>query len=74
MPHNDFGEAVVALITCDDSKTKGVDEYIIRSLKKTLASYKIPKAVFTVQEIPRNVMGKVEKSNLRELYKDIFKV
>ncbi len=74
VPHNAYGEAVVALITCDDSKTKVLDEYIIRSLKKTLASYKIPKAVFTVQEIPRNVMGKVEKSNLRELYKDIFKV
>jgi acyl-CoA synthetase (AMP-forming)/AMP-acid ligase II len=31
-----------------------------------LASFKVPKSVVFVDELPRNAMGKVQKSDLRE--------
>jgi malonyl-CoA/methylmalonyl-CoA synthetase len=64
LPHPDFGEAVTAVIVAE----KGVvldESEIIRTLKKTLASFKCPKRVIVVEALPRNAMGKVQKNVLR---------
>ena len=37
-----------------------------------LARYKVPREYVLVSELPRNAMGKVEKSRLREQYRNIF--
>jgi malonyl-CoA/methylmalonyl-CoA synthetase len=64
LPHPDFGEAVTAVIVPE--KGAALDEAeIIRTLKKTLASFKCPKRVFIVDALPRNAMGKVQKNVLR---------
>ena len=39
---------------------------MIDALKHDLAGYKVPKQVFFVDGLPRNSMGKVQKSVLRE--------
>jgi malonyl-CoA/methylmalonyl-CoA synthetase len=39
---------------------------LIDTLKQFIANYKVPKAVFFVDELPRNAMGKVQKNMLRE--------
>ena len=39
---------------------------MIDALKHDLAGYKVPKQVFFVDLLPRNSMGKVQKSVLRE--------
>ena len=71
VPHADFGEGVTAVVVAEDGAT--VDEAdVITTLKQDLASYKVPKRVIAVSEIPRNTMGKVQKNALRETYKDLY--
>ena len=41
-------------------------------MKGTLARFKQPKAIFVVDELPRNTMGKVQKNLLRDAYRDHF--
>jgi malonyl-CoA/methylmalonyl-CoA synthetase len=71
LPHPDFGEAVVAVVA---RKTlAAVDgQAVISALKQHIASFKVPKQVFVLDELPRNAMGKVQKALLREQYRDLF--
>jgi malonyl-CoA/methylmalonyl-CoA synthetase len=62
----DFGERVIAAVKPADAPP-AVEEIIAR-LKERLAGYKVPKQVHFVDELPRNVMGKVQKNILRERY------
>jgi len=41
---------------------------IIAALKAEIASFKVPKHVHFVDDLPRNAMGKVEKNSLRKRY------
>lgn len=66
VPDRDFGEAVNAVVVCSDSTLGATD--IILSLKAQMASYKVPKQVHFVTELPRNAMGKVLKNVLRDTY------
>jgi len=67
VPHPDFGEAVVAVIVPGpDSTIKEAD--VIAFCKSQIANFKVPKHVFTIEELPRNAMGKVQKNILREKY------
>jgi malonyl-CoA/methylmalonyl-CoA synthetase len=45
---------------------------ITAELKTKIANFKVPKAVFVVDELPRNAMGKVQKNLLREQHKALF--
>jgi malonyl-CoA/methylmalonyl-CoA synthetase len=66
MPHADFGEAVVAFVIPNDPERPPTAGDVIQWAKQRLANYKVPKQVFVVAELPRNTMGKVLKSRLRE--------
>lgn len=66
VPDRDFGEAVNAVVVCSDSTLN--DQSIIVALKAQMASYKVPKQVHFVTELPRNAMGKVLKNVLRDTY------
>jgi malonyl-CoA/methylmalonyl-CoA synthetase len=69
--HPDFGEAVVAVIV--PTRPGATDEaLIIGALQDRLARFKQPKRVLVVDELPRNSMGKVQKSLLRDRYRDLF--
>ena len=72
LPHNDFGEAVTAVVVCSPAAT--LDESALRrQLEQRLANFKLPKRVLFVDELPRNTMGKVQKSALRERYRDLYR-
>jgi len=45
---------------------------ITAALKAQIANFKVPKALFVVNELPRNTMGKVQKNLLREQHKALF--
>ena len=67
VPDPDFGEAVTAVVVPVDGHC--VDEgAVIRSLKAEIATFKVPKRVHVVDELPRNAMGKVQKNVLRERF------
>src|SRR5947199_6318728 len=71
VPHADFGEGVTAVVVCE--KNAGVDEAkVLRAPEGRLAKFKRPKRVFIVDELPRNAMGKVQKTILRVTYKGIY--
>ena len=65
VPHPDFGEGVVAAIVPLPGHT--LDEAtLLRAIKDELAGFKCPKRIFSVAELPRNAMGKVQKNVLRQ--------
>jgi malonyl-CoA/methylmalonyl-CoA synthetase len=72
VPHPDFGEAVVAVIQLGDPAfgldTKGV----LAGLKGSMASYKIPKHIEIVKEMPRNTLGKILKNQLKQQLSNQF--
>jgi malonyl-CoA/methylmalonyl-CoA synthetase len=71
VPHPDFGEVGVALVTLKSGASLTSDA-VIATLKARLANFKIPKRCFIVSELPRNNMGKVQKNVLREQFKSLF--
>jgi malonyl-CoA/methylmalonyl-CoA synthetase len=71
VPHPDFGEVGVAVVTAKPGAQLEPDQ-IIAALKSRLANFKIPKRCFLVNELPRNTMGKVQKNLLRDQYKNEF--
>jgi malonyl-CoA/methylmalonyl-CoA synthetase len=67
VPDPDFGEAVTAVVVT--GKESALTEAgIIAALKADIAAFKVPKHVHFVDNLPRNAMGKVEKSALRKRY------
>jgi malonyl-CoA/methylmalonyl-CoA synthetase len=74
VPHPDFGEAVLAVVVLDEANDKDIDESkLIMTLKQQLAAYKVPKRIFQIDELPTNVMGKIQKNVLRDQYQNVFK-
>ncbi len=71
VPHPDFGETVVGVLVADGEVTLDLDA-IGRNIGGSLARFKQPKKLVVVPELPRNTMGKVQKKELRETYKDMF--
>ncbi|WP_447555029.1 malonate--CoA ligase [Vreelandella sp. EE22] len=70
--HSDLGEGVVAVVVLEEGATLD-EEQILGAIQDDLARYKQPKRVFFADALPRNVMGKVQKNQLRETYADTFK-
>ena len=66
IPDNDLGEIPVAAIVMyqKDNKLENIKSY----LEKNLVRYKIPKDYFVLDELPKNIMGKVQKNILKEKY------
>jgi malonyl-CoA/methylmalonyl-CoA synthetase len=71
LPHPDFGEAVAAVVVAQRSGALEAAA-VIDALKRRIASYKVPKRVFVVEDLPRNAMGKVQKNVLRDRYRSAF--
>ena len=71
VPHADFGEGVVAVVT---PKSGAIleENTILAALANELAKFKQPKRVFIATELPRNAMGKVQKKDLREQHAKTF--
>jgi len=67
VPDTDLGEAGTAVVVVADGQS--IDEHaMVRSPKGEIATFKVPKRVHVVAELPRNAMGKVQKNVLRERF------
>jgi len=71
IPHPDFGEAVAAAVTLEPGATVDASA-IVAALRPQLASFKMPKRVYVLDELPRNAMSKVQKNILRQRYATAF--
>ena len=65
VPDEKWGEVPVAFVVPEPGKKPSSEELIKFCLPMT-AKYKIPKAFHFTSELPRNAMGKVNKSLLKE--------
>jgi malonyl-CoA/methylmalonyl-CoA synthetase len=74
VPHPDLGEGVTALVVLKTSTSTLDEQEMIAGLEKQLAKFKVPKRIITVAELPRNAMGKVQKSLLRQAYAGLYKL
>ncbi len=71
LPHKDFGEGVTAfVITKPGTSLSEAD--IMAMLNGQLAKFKLPKRVIILPELPRNTMGKVQKSLMRKEYGALY--
>ncbi|ALC85512.1 long-chain fatty acid--CoA ligase [Bacillus sp. FJAT-22090] len=61
-----WGECVTAFVTCKESIVSFEAE-IITYCKKSLGSYKVPKKIFILNELPRTDVGKIDKKKLQQL-------
>lgn len=68
VPHADFGESILAIVVRDAGSDSPDADAVALHVRGQLASFKVPKGVFFVKELPRNAMGKVQKALLRTQY------
>ncbi|GAA1174789.1 AMP-binding protein [Nesterenkonia xinjiangensis] len=71
VPHSDFGETVVAVVVPQPGSSPE-PQGILAAISDDLARFKQPRAVEIVDALPRNVMGKVQKAELRKRYAELF--
>lgn len=68
VPDPDFGESIFAIVVLDAGCDGLEADEVTLHVRSQLASFKVPKGVFFVGELPRNSMGKVQKASLRTQY------
>jgi acyl-CoA synthetase (AMP-forming)/AMP-acid ligase II len=71
IPNEEWGEQPLAVVVLKPNESSSAAE-IMEYCRSKMASYKSPKAVVFVKELPRNPMGKVVKRELREKYSNHF--
>jgi fatty acid CoA ligase FadD36 len=62
LPHADLGQEIVAYVVADGVTSDALREFVAT----TLSSHKRPRRVYLVAALPRNSLGKVQKSRLTE--------
>lgn len=76
VPDNDFGESVVAVLAVDFSEptkspsplaNESLQRQVDDALRAHLARFKHPRDFYVMSALPRNAMGKVQKSELRRM-------
>ncbi len=67
IPNKKFGEAIMAFVVLKPGETLTPEE-VIAYAKTRLGSYKVPRKIEFIAELPRNASGKVLKKDLREPY------
>jgi malonyl-CoA/methylmalonyl-CoA synthetase len=65
MPSDKWGEEVTAFVV-PSGFSPVVESELIAFAQERLASYKCPKRVITLDKLPRNAMGKIQRSMLTE--------
>ena len=64
VPSESWGEEVTAFVVPSKSE-KLVESELIEYARERLAAYKCPRRIVVIEAIPRNAMGKIERSKLR---------
>jgi acyl-CoA synthetase (AMP-forming)/AMP-acid ligase II len=70
VPSLEWGEEVMAVIVPKSMENLPSKEEIVEFCRERMASYKKPKYIEFVEELPRNSTGKILKKSLKEQYKN----
>lgn len=68
-----YGEVVSAVVVLKEQATLTLKE-LKDDAGKRLAPYQLPRNMIVVKEMPRNVMGKLDKKEIRKLYGEALAV
>ena len=71
LPHKDFGEGVTAFVVLKPG-AEIAEAAILAALDGQLAKFKLPKRIIFLPELPRNTMGKVQKSLMRDAHRGLY--
>ncbi len=71
VPHPDMGEGVIAVVVAKQVDFSD-EQQIIQAIMDRLARFKQPRRIYFVSQLPKNGMGKVQKTVLREKYAESF--
>jgi long-chain acyl-CoA synthetase len=63
-PHPVLGEEPVAFVVPEAGATVGI-EAVLEGCRTALAPFQVPKAIYLVDDLPRNAVGKIRKDALR---------
>jgi len=66
LPDEEFGEKVAAVVVLKEGRESIAPEVLVAHCRERLASYKCPREIAVVPELPRNAMGKVLKGRIVE--------
>lgn len=69
LPDEEFGEKVAAAVVLEDGRGFVAPEVLAAHCKERLASYKCPREIAVVPQLPRNAMGKVLKNQIVEEFR-----
>jgi long-chain acyl-CoA synthetase len=69
-PDTILGEEPVAFVALRSGRTVEPEE-LIEHCRKSLARFKVPRAIYIEASLPRNPMGKLVKGPLRERVRDV---
>ena len=64
-PHPDLGEEPVAFVATRTGQPADADD-LLRFTARVLAKFKLPRAFICIDRLPRNAVGKVDKTLLRK--------
>jgi malonyl-CoA/methylmalonyl-CoA synthetase len=64
----EWGDRVCAAVVAEAGEAAVLPDALRAFARERLAPYKVPKSVLLVDELPRNAMGKVTKSEVRRLF------
>lgn len=70
LPDEEFGERVVAVVVRKEGAAPVSPETLVAHCRRHLASYKCPRQLFIVPDLPRNAMGKIRKNRIVESLRD----
>ena len=70
LPDEEFGEKVVAVVVRKEGSAPVPPDTLVAHCKRHLASYKCPRQLFIVPDLPRNAMGKIQKNRIVESLRD----
>jgi len=66
LPDEEFGEKVAAVVVLKDDRASVAPRVLDAHCRDRLASYKCPREIAVVPELPRNAMGKILKNQIVE--------
>lgn len=67
IPDAKWVEAVVAAVVLKPG-SQATSEQILKRLKEKVASYKCPKEIYIVEQLPKSAVGKVLRKDLKHIY------
>ncbi len=69
IPNEDFGEEVKACVSLvEGADADGAEERILAFCREQMGSYKVPRSIDVLDELPRDPNGKLYKRKLRDPY------